>query len=92
VIDFLQLLQIFNAIVPPIVALSILFLSKVSHGELAKWSERQFYTALAVMTVITIRTVIRADDAWLIHTATLGLLVVGSLYVRTEPTSFANLP
>ncbi|TWT82880.1 hypothetical protein CA13_43430 [Planctomycetes bacterium CA13] len=89
-VDLLQLLRIVDAIILPIVALSVLFLSKVSYGDLAKWAERQFLTVLAVMTLVTLRTVIRCDDAWLIHTATLGIMIVGALVVRTEHASVAT--
>ena len=40
--DLFQTLRIVDAIVLPLLALGILFLSKVSDGELARWSERQF--------------------------------------------------
>ncbi|TWU32806.1 hypothetical protein [Novipirellula artificiosorum] len=82
--DLLQLLRIVDAIILPMVAMSVLFLSKVSYGCWAKWAERQFFTVLAVMTLATLRTVIHCDDAWLIHTATLGFMIVAALYVPAQ--------
>ncbi|WP_442506405.1 hypothetical protein SH528x_005248 [Novipirellula sp. SH528] len=87
--DLFQTLRIVDAIVLPLLALGILFLSKVSDGELARWSERQFYIALLVMTFVTMRTVAQSGDAWLVHTGTLGIMIIGSLVVRTQGTPVA---
>ncbi|WP_372721879.1 hypothetical protein [Novipirellula sp.] len=87
--DLSQTLRIVDAIILPLLALAILCLSKVSHGDLARWSERQFYIALLVMTFVTMRTVALSGDAWLVHTGTLGIMIIGSLVVRTQGTPVA---
>ena len=84
--DLFQTLRIVDAIILPLLALGILFLSKVSDGDLARWAERQFYIALLVMTFVTMRTVALSGDAWLVHTGTLGIMIIGSLVVRTQGT------
>ncbi|TWU11193.1 hypothetical protein Pla52o_56310 [Novipirellula galeiformis] len=73
-------------------AIGILFLSKISSGERARWAERQFYVALMVMTFVTLRTVALSGDLWLVHTGTLGIMIIGSLMVRTQGTPLAMQP
>ncbi|GAA5511011.1 hypothetical protein [Novipirellula caenicola] len=87
--DLSQTLRIVDAIILPLLALGILFFSRISHGDWARWAERQFYIALLVMTFMTMRTVSLSGDAWLVHTGTLGIMIIGSLVVRTQSTPVA---
>ncbi len=83
------LINLLDAVVMPLVALATLALAKFSQGEAARRAERQFLAMLLVMTVITLRTVITCDDAWLIHTATLGTMIVSALVVPSQQPSVA---
>ena len=44
---------------------------------------------LAVMTIITLRTVINSDEVWLVHTATLAIMIVGSLVIPNQQSTVA---
>ncbi len=63
----------------PMLGLFVLTLSKVTTGPMAQLAERWFLGVLVAVTLITCRTVIKADPCWFAHTATLGLMVIGSL-------------
>ncbi len=63
----------------PIVGMFVLTLSKITTGALAQLTERWFLGVLIAVTLITCRTVIKADPCWFAHTATLGLMIIGSL-------------
>ncbi|MFG0261952.1 MAG: hypothetical protein ACF788_06145 [Novipirellula sp. JB048] len=91
-LDLPHLLRIVDVIILPLIALGILFISKISSGERARWAERQFYVALLVMTFVTVRTVALSGDAWLVHTGTLGVMIVGALVVRTQGTPVTMQP
>ena len=88
--DLPQIVKIVDAMVLPMLAMAILFFSRVSTGTWARFAERQFFIALIVMTCVTLRTVIRCDDLWLIHTMTLGTMIVGALVVQGEPQQNPN--
>ncbi len=63
----------------PFIAISAIALSKLTHGETARTAERGFLGVLLAVTLITCRTVICVDPCWLVHTATLGLMIVAAL-------------
>ncbi len=81
--DLPQILRIADAIVLPSIAIILLLISKIGRGELARWSEGQFYVALVVMTLVTLRTVVMQDGAWLVHTAALGITI--TIALTTNP-------
>ena len=87
--DLPQMTQIVDAIILPLIGAIALFFAKFSHGEAARWAERQFFTVLVVITLVTLRTVITCDDAWLVHTATLGTMIVGALALPGQDASVA---
>ena len=79
--DLPQFTEIIDAIVMPLIGAIALLLAKLSQGDAARWAERQFFAALVVITLVTLRTVIVCNEFWLVHTATLGTLIVGALVI-----------
>ena len=83
------LISVVNLFILPLLGFLALMVSKLSRPELARTAERHFLAALVVMTLITLRTVIRCDDAWLSHTATLAVMIVGALSIPGQRASVA---
>ena len=71
----------FSALGLPVVAMVALLVAKLSTGDAARRAERRFLALLVVMTLVTTHTVMTQNAAWLIHTTTLGLMVIGSLWI-----------
>ncbi len=71
----------------PLLALILVWLCRYSHDQVAKVvSERLFYAVLLFLAGITLRTVAVNDPAWLLHTTSLGVMVVGGIVPFTlEP-------
>ncbi len=65
----------------PMIAIAALMLAKLTTGTAARRAERRFLAVLVVMSLVTAHTVMTQNAAWLIHTATLSLMVVGSLWI-----------
>ncbi|MEO1614525.1 MAG: hypothetical protein AAFV88_01665 [Planctomycetota bacterium] len=61
----------------PLLGLWALLATKLAVGPELRRAERRFLFALVIISLVTLRTVIRLDDAWLIHTSTLGLMIIG---------------
>ena len=88
--DLVQIASLLDAIVLPLLGLFFLMSSKLAVGETAKLCQGQFILTLIVMTIVTIRTVIHADDqTWLLHTISLGLMVVAALVVPSRESQLA---
>jgi hypothetical protein len=79
--ELAQITSFFDAIMMPLIGGLALLIAKVSHGDRARWAERQFFAVLLVITLITLRTVITCNEIWLVHTTTLGALIVGSMLI-----------
>ncbi len=88
--DLSQLTGIMDAIVLPLMGCIALMCAKLTEGDAARWAERQFFAALVVITLVTARTVVMCDDAWLLHTATLGVMTVGALVIPGQDASLAT--
>lgn len=98
--DLPQITSIMDAIMIPLAAGIALMLAKLTRGEWARKAEKNFFAFLVVMTVITLRTVILCEEFWLIHTATLAIMIVGALVIpghdsieqaiRTDATPIPN--
>jgi hypothetical protein len=84
VFDLPQITEFMDAIIMPLIGGLALLLAKLSQGDAARWAERQFFAVLVVITLVTLRTVIHCDEVWLIHTTTLGSLIVGALVVPSH--------
>lgn len=89
VIDLSLLTDVLDAFLLPLLGGFVLFLAKFTHGEAARWAEKQFYAALVVITLVTVRTVIVCDESWLLHTSTLGVMIVGALVVPSQDAAMA---
>ena len=88
-LDLMKIAPIANAFVFPLLGGVLLLMSKLTSGDAARRAERRFLAALVLMTIVTVRTVIRCDEIWLVHTTTLSLLIVGALLIPTQDPSVA---
>lgn len=79
--QFLFVASAVSALGLPLVAMVALLIAKLSTGATARRAERRFLAVLVVMTIVTAHTVFTQNAAWLIHTTTMGLLIVGSLWI-----------
>ena len=70
-----------DAVLIPAACGVALLMAKLTHGEMARKAEKNFFAFLVVMTMITIRTVVLCDEVWLIHTTTLAIMIVGALAI-----------
>ena len=82
-----ELLQILTLPAAAIAALSFLATAGPTQQRRAHGT---FLAALMFVMVTATVTVIRCDDCWLIHTAALGLMIVGALAIPTPPTPALN--
>ena len=80
-LDLSQITSLVDAIIFPLIGGLALMFAKLSHGEAARWAEKQFFAVLLVITVVTLRTVINCHEIWIVHTTTLGFMIVGSLMI-----------
>jgi hypothetical protein len=90
VLDPSQIAQIADTIILPLIGGIALLTAKLSVGNAQRIAERNFFAALIVITAITLRTVITCDEIWLVHTTTLGLMIVGSLVIPSQETLHAE--
>lgn len=86
VLDLAQTTEFIDAIVFPLLGLLTLFFAKFRQGEAARRAQRQFLGVLVVMTLVTVRTVMECHDFWLIHTTSLGTLVIAAMMIPGTPT------
>ena len=87
--EIFYLSNVLNVWLLPALAATTLAVAKLTHGPAARLAEQQFLTTLIVMTVITLRTVIICDEAWLVHMSTLGLMIVGALVLPNQEAAVA---
>lgn len=80
-IDLLGLAVGINAFGLPVLGIGSLLYSRLSVGAAAKFADRFFFAVLALVAVVTARTVIESDVAWLAHTMTLGVMIVGAVVI-----------
>lgn len=87
--DLFYFTGLLNVLILPILAGTSLVLAKLCQGEAARQAERWFLATLVMMTISTIRTVANSDEVWLVHTATLATMIVGSLVIPSQQTPVA---
>jgi hypothetical protein len=87
VFDLSQVTSLLDAIIFPLVGGLALLFAKLSHGDAARWGERQFFAILLVITIVTLRTVITCHEFWLVHTTSLGALIICSLLIPGQQDS-----
>jgi hypothetical protein len=78
---WMLLLSVIEFISLPMIGSLALALSKLTAGPNARVAERWFLGILLAVTLITCRTVIVLGPCWFAHTATLGLMIVGALFL-----------
>jgi len=82
--DLSQITQVMDAVLLPLIGGCSLMLAKFSSGESARRAERTFLTVLVVISGFTLRTVIRCDEIWLLHTTTLAIIIIGALVIPSQ--------
>lgn len=90
--QFAFLGTILNCLGIPAVAIVALLASKLSSGEAAVRAQRRFLVLLVIMSVVTARTVTTSEPTWLIHTLTLSIMIVGSLWIPASDDEIPFLP
>ena len=84
-VPLFELLQVLTL---PIAALAaLMFLATAGPAQRPR-AHGTFLAALMFVMITATVTVIRCDDCWLIHTAALGIMIVGALTIPT-PTPLA---
>jgi hypothetical protein len=64
----------------PIASLVGLWLCRTSPDQLIRtWSERVFFAMLLLLAGITLRTIAANEQAWLLHTTSLGIMIIGGV-------------
>lgn len=76
---WMTLLTLLEAFALPLLGSAALAASKLTLGPTAQAAQRWFLSTLVAVTLITCRTVITSNSCWLLHTATLSMMVVGAL-------------
>ncbi|TWU02050.1 hypothetical protein [Neorhodopirellula pilleata] len=89
--QFLFVASAVSALGLPLIAMVALLLAKLSTGVAARRAERRFLAVLVVLTLVTAHTVMTQNAAWLIHTTTLGLMIVGSLWIPGQTAGESSL-
>ena len=87
--DLIQLFAVVDAIALPILGLWALLSTKLSVGEALRKAERRFLVALVIISLVTLRTVMRLDEVWLVHMLTLALMVLGVYLVPSREGALA---
>jgi hypothetical protein len=83
---WLIVLTCLEAFALPLLGSLALASSKLTLGKSAQAAQNWFIGILVAVTLITCRTVITSDRCWLLHTATLSLMVVGALLLPDRQT------
>jgi hypothetical protein len=81
VLDLSQITEFADAIILPLIGALALLLAKFRVGDAARMHERQFLAVLVVISIVTLRTVIYCEEVWLIHTASLGSLIIAAMMI-----------
>lgn len=72
------------ALALPIFGIGSLLASRLASGPSARHAQRFFIAALALVTMVTLRTVIQCELAWLPHMMTLMIMIVGAVVVPSQ--------
>lgn len=87
--DLSQVTEFVEVVILPLIGALALFLAKVRRGDAARLAERHFLAVLVVITIMTLRTVINCDEIWLVHTVTLGTLIIAAQMVPSQDAAVA---
>lgn len=69
-----------HAFAIPVFGIAVLILSKLAIMD-KKFAESLFMAALTLVTLVTLRTVADNDPAWLTHTLTLAVMILGAVWL-----------
>ena len=83
-IELSQFTYLTDAVLMPMIGCMALVGAKLGIGDTARVAQRFFFGTLLVITVVTLRTVITCDEAWLVHTSSLATLIIGSLVIPSQ--------
>lgn len=87
--ESVQLLALIDALALPILGIWALLATKLAVGDALRRAEKRFLFALVIITLVTMRTVLRLDEVWLIHTMTLAAMVLGVFLVPSREGALA---
>lgn len=87
--NLVQLLAVVDVIALPLLGLWALLATKLSIGDALRRAERFFLVALVIISLVTLRTVARLDEIWLVHTLTLALMILGVFMVPSREGALA---
>ncbi|WP_417744670.1 hypothetical protein [Rosistilla oblonga] len=69
-----------HAFAIPVFGIAVLIASKLSLAD-KRFTESLFMAALTLVTLVTLRTVANNDPAWLTHTLTLAVMILGAVWL-----------
>lgn len=75
-----------GVVVPLLTLWAIVGLCTVQAGCRCVVTELLYYFVMIIVSVITLRTVLADDGCWLIHTVSLGVLIVAGVMQRPQST------
>ncbi len=88
--DLLNLtFSLFEALGLPLLGLWALLSTKLAVGPALRGAEQRFMIALVIITLVTMRTVLRLDEVWIVHTMTLASMILGVFLVPSREESLA---
>jgi hypothetical protein len=69
----------------PIIAVIGLWIARLANNDdMRSHAERLFFVAFVIVAGGTLRTMVADDPCWLIHTTSLGVMIVGAVIPATE--------
>jgi hypothetical protein len=75
---------VLECVLLPMIGLVSLILVHTCDEKTRVFAERQFLATLIFVTFMTLRTVISLEPTWLIHTGTLGTMVIAALVTPAQ--------
>ncbi len=86
--ECIELLADYFPILVPLMAFCGLIAAQSAHiSSVRNIAVSVFYGSLVVVALGTVRSMMNSDGAWLIHTGSLGLLVIGSSVIMISTAS-----
>ena len=65
----------------PILALAGLWIARLCEdARIRSAAEACYFGAMVVASMITLRTILADDNCWLLHTSSLGLMILGAIF------------
>ncbi len=74
----------------PLLGFWALMATKLCVGDALRKAERRFFLALIIASFVTLRTVMRLDDVWIVHTVTLAAMILGVFIVPSRDSLVAG--